>query len=102
MSHDPNREEPLHPVRRDGNARVHLVSKIGHKWITCIVIDFPIHLVQLPVREHYLTALTLRTSKGEELYPLKRAIRLFKRYAKESHGITEGAKAALDELKEDA
>jgi hypothetical protein len=31
-------------------------------------------------------------------YPLKRAIRLFKQYGKESHGMTGGAKEALLEV----
>lgn len=91
---------PLHPVQRDANGRVHLVTTQGHKWLTCVVIDFPIRLVQLPADDHRLIPLTLTRADRVDPYPVKRAIMLLRRYAKESHGITDGAKAALDSLKD--
>lgn len=87
----------LYPVQRDRAARVHLVSTVGHKWVTCVVIDFPIRLEQLPVEKHGLVPMLFR---GEP-YPVKRAVKLFRRYAKE-HGITEGAREALDRLRGEA
>lgn len=89
-------ERPLlHPVQRDASARVHIIATQGYKHLTCIVIDYPIRLVQLPVDAHGLQPMGYR---GEP-YPLKRAVRLFRRYAREDHGITEGARSALDALK---
>jgi hypothetical protein len=87
----------LHPVQRDAQSRAHLIAKTGHKWLTCVVIDFPIRLVQLPVHDHGLQPLLY----NDMPYSLKRAVRLFRRYVKE-HGITDGAKQALDKLKGDA
>lgn len=85
----------LHPVQRDASARVHIIATQGYKHLTCVVIDYPLRLVQLPVEDHGLSPLTYR---GEP-YPLKRAVKLFRRYAREDHGITEGARSALEALK---
>lgn len=93
--------KPLYPVQRDPSSRVHLVVTEGRKWVTCVMLDYPIRLVQLPLDAHGLTTLMLRTPKGSEQYPLKRALRLFRQFAKE-HGITDGAKAALESLKDEA
>jgi hypothetical protein len=84
----------LHPVQRDRNARTHLIATVGHKWIHAVVLDYPVRLAQLPLHDHGLQPMTFR---GEP-YPLKRAVRMFRRYAKE-HGVTEGAQHALDALK---
>lgn len=86
---------PLHPVQRDRNARVHLIAKEGHKWLTCVAIDFPIRLVQIPVHDHGLQPLML----DGKLYPPRRAVRMIRGFIKD-HGITDGAREALAELKE--
>lgn len=84
----------LHPVQRDANSRVHLISTVGHKWLTCVVLDYPVRVTQLPIEDTGLQPLTLHG----ELYPLKRAVRLFRRYSKDN-GATESAQKALDTLK---
>lgn len=89
--------EPMHPVQRDDNARVHVIAKEGHKWLTCVVLDYPIRIVQLPVDDHGLIPLLYKGAP----YPLKRAVRLFRSYTKD-HGITDGARDALAALKEAA
>lgn len=86
----------LHPVQRDANSRVHLIVGVGHKWLSCVILDRPIRVVQLPIADH-----GLHTLKHEgKPYPLKRAIRLFRHFSKFHMGITDGAKNALTELKE--
>lgn len=89
--------EQLHPVCRDANARTHLIATVGHKWLTCVVIDFPVRLVQLPVKDHGLVPMLYQ---GQP-YPVKRAVKLLRRYGKD-HGITEGAAHALETLKASA
>lgn len=84
----------LPPVCRDANAKTHIVVTVGHKWVTCVMFGVPIRLVQLPVDDHGLVELLY---EGQP-YPLKRAVRLFKQYGRESHGMTGGAKEALIEV----
>jgi hypothetical protein len=96
---------PLHPVCRNANSRVHIVVTVGHKHLTCVTLPEgtgEIHLVQLDPFDHGLIELQLRKPDGSfELYPVKRAIRTFMRFAKEK-GITQGAREALEELKQKA
>lgn len=85
----------LPPVCRDSHSHTHLVVTVGRKWLTCVMLDFPIRLVQLPVDDHGLVPLEFLG----KFYPLARAVKLFKRYGKGDHGITDGAAVALEELK---
>jgi len=83
-------------IVRDHNAHCLIIVREGHKLIHAIALGQPVRVVKLEKFERrYLTALEL---KGKP-YPLARAIRLFKSAGKE-HGITKGARALLNSLKE--
>lgn len=92
---------PLHPVCCDGNARTHIVTTVGRAYLTCVTLPLksgPVHLVKIDAFKHGLKELELRKNDKVELYPIKRAIRMFLKFAKEK-GITDGARDALEALK---
>lgn len=81
---------------RDQNSKCLLLFKRGRTKLHCLTIAPPVRVVKLEkVAERGWTRL-LR--KGQP-YPLKRALRRYKA-AGRTLGITDGAKAALDELKQ--
>lgn len=85
-----------------GNEKVHcsrralLVFKIGRQYLHAVTMDPNVRLVQLPLDERrYLQPLLY---KGKP-YPVRRAVRRFLE-AGRALGITDGARDALKELRE--
>lgn len=94
---------PLHPVCRDAGGHTHLVVLVGRLYLSCVVLPRKkgkIHLGKVDAIQHGLTPLMLRKPDGTaQLYPVKKAVRSILKMAK-LKGITDGARDALDNLKE--
>lgn len=86
------------------------IIKTGHKWIRAVIMDTPVRAARVPrSEERFMIAAGVEgktTRKGNvtgrgyfhngKEYPLRRAVKLFRGYAKR-HGITKGAAAILRE-----
>lgn len=84
----------LKSYQTNDGTKTALVKLSGPKWIHVMVLDGPLTVRKVPADEmKYMSDMTIKNGKA---YPMKRALRHFRHFAKTS-GVTKNAKRFLAE-----